>query len=182
VPASSEAQPPLAVVPARPVAIAAPPASPPSPPAGAPEPTGSEPAPEPAAPAPVIAEATPPSTPGTGAHGGPITAGVEPPEEPVEVCEGTEYVVTVSFDIEAISSGRTDAEIVLRRVGSDGSESELRVEGGLEDLAALLEQFAAEGPCVTIEFEPLASDDDPGPATEPVEQAAPAGPPEPALP
>jgi hypothetical protein len=91
-------------------------------------------------------------------------------------------VVTVSFDAGAIASGRTDAEIVLRRVGSDGSEAELQVEGSLEDLAALLEQVGSEGPCVTIEFEPLTSEDGVGSTAEPAEQTAPAELPEPATP
>jgi hypothetical protein len=107
--------------------------------------------------------------------GGPIVAGVEPPEGAAETCEGTEYTVIVSFDVEAIASGRADTEIVLRRVGSDSSEVELHVEGGLSDLNALLDQFASEGPCVTVEFEPLGSEV-PIPPAEPTEA------PEPTLP
>jgi hypothetical protein len=177
-PVSGSAHPVLAVAPARALASAPqPPASPtqPQPPVEAPE----QPAPQPVSappepPAPVLAEATPPPAE-TGGPGGPIVAGVEPPEEPSGVCEGTDYEVTVAFDVEAIFGDRTDAEIVLRRVGSDGSEVELHVEGGLDDLLALLDQFDSEGPCVTVGFEPLASDG----AAQPEQ---PSEPPEPILP
>lgn|GEM_PF-5419683 len=152
----------LAVAPAQAVEAAG------APPASAPPSTA---APEPAEAQPV---ATPPSTPatppvvaGAGTPGGPVTAGVVPPEEAAEACEGVEYTVTVSFDVETIFND-TDSEILLRRVGSDGSEIELQAEGGLDDLNALLAQFAAEGECVTVEVEPL-PDAEPAEPPEPVE-------------
>ncbi len=126
------------------------------------------------APAPVATTAPSPSGAGTesseaGGGGGPIAAGVTPPAEEGEevgACEGTEYTVTVAFDVEAIFGGAEDATITLRRVGSDGSETELQAEGGLDDLNALLEQFAAEGECVTVVVEPLSGEDDTGAEVE----------------
>lgn len=169
----------LAVAPAQPLRSAPAPASPTpqAPSTGIPGSGGTQPVAPPSEPStPVVAEAAPPPA-ATGPSGpsGPIVAGVEAPEEPAEACEGTEYTVTVAFDVEAIASGRTDAEIVLRRVGSDGSGAELRVEGGLEDLSVLLDRFASEGPCVTVEFEPLGEDG----GVQPIE---PAESPQPTLP
>lgn len=133
-------------------------------------PVSTPPAPEPAEAQPVAAVPEPVGSPpsavttppvgGTGNPAGPISAGVVPPEEPAPACEGTEYSVTVAFDVEAIVGGAEDAEITMRRVGSDGSEVELQLQGGIADLRALLAQFAAEGPCVSVTIEPLGDDDD----------------------
>jgi hypothetical protein len=159
----------LAVAPAQAVeAAGAPPVSVP--------PVTTAPAPAEAQPVavPLSTPTTPPVVAGAGAPGGPVTAGVVPPEEPAEACEGVEYTVTVAFDVETLFGG-SDSEILLRRVGSDGSEIELQAEGGLEDLNALLEQFAAEGECVTVEVEPL-PDAEPAESQEPGQQPDPTTP------
>jgi hypothetical protein len=149
-----------ALAPARAVQVAA--AAPVSTPSPAPEPAQASPV----AAAPVPVDSPPSASPspvpaGTGTPAGPIAAGVIPPapDEPTEACEGVEYTVTVAFDVEAVFGGATDAEIVLRRVGSDGSEVELQIEGGLEDLELLLHEFASEGECVTVEVVPLPGED-----------------------
>lgn len=158
-PAAGGTSPASAVAPARAVQVAV----------KAPGPTPAGPAPQSAEAQPVAAVPAPAASPpsavvspvpaGGGTPSGPISAGVIPPEEPAEACEGTEYAVAVAFDVEAIFGGAEDAEIVLRRVGSDGSEVELRMQGGIADLNALLGQFAAEGPCVTVVVEPLVGED-----------------------
>jgi len=150
-----------AIAPAQAVQVAAtPPTSPTAPASPPPAPQAPEPqpvavVPEPEAAEPPSSATVSPGLAGTATPPGPIAAGVVPPEERSEACE-VEYTVTVAFDFEAIFSGAEDAEIVLHRVGNDGSEFELQGQGGVDDLNALLEQFASEGECVTVEVEPLA--------------------------
>ncbi len=192
VPAGGGTEPALAVTGARAVQVA--PASPIATLPQAPEPVAPESVEsQPVAAAPQTSEphsspATSPVVAGVGTPSGPVAAGIVPSgepeeaeepggadevEEPETICEGVEYTVTVAFDVEAIFSGSEDAEILLHRAGSDGSEIELQAQGGIEDLNALLEQFASEGDCVTVEVEPLAEASPAGPA-EPLPDAAPA--------
>jgi hypothetical protein len=111
-------------------------------------PASNQPTPEPAAP-------TPPQTvlTGTGgSSGGPSTAVVE--VEPQPGCEGDEYEVTIRFETSAIASGEAEVEILIRRAGRDGSESEIELEGRFDEVGDLLSQVASEGDCVDVRVEP----------------------------
>lgn len=125
---------------------AAPPLAPPVP---EPEPPASnQPTPAPEAPPPPQAVVT-----GSGGSaGGPSTAVVE--VEPKPGCEGDEYEVTIRFVAEAVASDEAEVEIAIRRVGRDGSESEIQLEGKFGDIGDLLDQVAAEGDCVAVRVEP----------------------------
>jgi hypothetical protein len=161
--ATDEPGPTLAVARGRAVSIAPSPA----PPASMPEP----PAPGQPAPAP---EAPPP--PGTvvagsgGSAGGPSTAVVE--VEPKPGCEGDEYEVTIRFVAEAIPSDEAEVEIVIRRVGGDGSESEIQLEGKFGEVGDLLEQVISEDDCVAVRVEPAGEGE---PASEAAMATASAG-------
>lgn len=152
-----EAEPVLAVATARSLAQApgAPVASPP-PTAPPLSPTSTSPpqaAPELAA-APPPAPTVPPTRPGPGASPPPGTAGPEipPPEAP---CEGDEYTVTISVsgDPEEEGAEELPVEILIQRLESDGSVSELHLEGALRDAQALVELLVAEGNCVEVVFD-----------------------------
>jgi hypothetical protein len=155
VPAADKAGPTLAVAQGRAVSIAAAPS--PAPPAPESGPPGSgQPAPAP--------EATPP--PQTvvagsgGSTGGPSTAVVE--VEPKPGCEGDEYEVTIRFVAEAIPSDEAEVEIVIRRVGRDGSESEIQLEGKFGDVGELLENVVSEDDCVAVRVEPAGGEEPDG--------------------
>jgi hypothetical protein len=45
--------------------------------------------------------------------------------------------------------------VLIRRLGSDGSESELQLEGDLNDVRDLVSLLASEGNCVQIEVVPF---------------------------
>lgn len=142
----------IAVVPARPIAIAGPPQSPTG---AAPGPGGDEGVPSVGA-SPVVAppEGTPSSgtTPaGTsgGSSGGPVTAGGNPV---AENCEGDEYTITVTFLDEESTVEEAPVEIVLEQLNEDGSTDELQLEGDLSDVHALASTLEAEGNCVKVEI------------------------------
>ncbi|MFL5902164.1 MAG: hypothetical protein ACJ75S_13370 [Solirubrobacterales bacterium] len=140
----------LALAQARVVSTVATPS--PSPPASELEPpVSSQPALPPEAPPPpqtVVADG--------GGAGGPGTAVVE--VEPQPGCEGDEYEVTIRFVAEAIPSEEAEVEIVIRRVGRDGSESEIQLEGKFGDVGDLLEQVISEDDCVAVRVEPAAEE------------------------
>jgi hypothetical protein len=143
----------LAVSLHRAVGTAPPPPAAPAPPASKAEPpTSNEPAPAPVAP-------PPPSTSvaedGEGA-GGPSTAVVE--VEPEPSCEGDEYVIAIRFLTKAIGSDEAGVEILILRIGRDGSESEIQLEGQFGEVGELLERVASEGDCVEVNFEPAAEE------------------------
>jgi hypothetical protein len=147
VPAADGSGPTLAVAQARAVSTVAVPSPVPLPPEPEP-PAPSQPAPAPEAPPPpqtVVA--------GGGGAGGPSTAVVE--VEPKSGCEGDEYEVTIRFAAEANPSDEAEVEIAIRRVGSDGSESEIQLEGKFGDVGDLLEQVISEEGCVVVRVEPL---------------------------
>lgn len=152
VPVMDGAGPALAVAQARAVsAVAAPPSAPP---AAAPQPpVSSQPTPAPEAP-------PPPQTVAAGSGGsagGPSTAVVE--VEPKPGCEGDEYEVTIRFVAEEIPSDEAEVEIVIRRVGLDGSESEIQLEGKFGDVGDLLEQVVSEEDCVAVRVEPAGGEE-----------------------
>lgn len=162
----------LAVAQARAVSTVAPS---PVPPAATPEPPASgQPTPAPEAP-------LPPQTVVTGSGdsaGGPSTAVVE--VEPKPGCEGDEYEITIRFVAEAIPSDEAEVEIVIRRVGSDDSESEIQLEGKFGDVGDLLEQVISEEDCVAVRVEPAGGEEpgdgyfEPPAATSSVEELEPA--------
>jgi hypothetical protein len=151
------AEPGLAVAAARPLAqapvtpvVSPPPPAPPLPPTSTSPPQA---APELAA-VPPPAPVAPPTRPGPGAPPPPGTAGpiVPAPEAP---CEGDEYAVTIYVSGDPGEEGAEElpVEILIQRLESDGSISELRLEGELSDAEALVELLVAEGNCVEVVFD-----------------------------
>lgn len=160
-PSEGDAAPVLAVSPGRAVATAgfepdpqpAPavpaPASPP-----APQPIAQAPAPA-AEPAPVVATVP---VRGAGGAGTPGTAGTPPggEVEPPQSCEGDEYLITVTFASPEAELEDSPVSILLQRIASDGSESELELEGDLSDARALIDLLSSEeGNCVQVEYLPF---------------------------
>jgi len=161
VPVVDRAGPTLAVAQGRALSTVAAPL--PAPPTSEPQPpASSQPIPAPEGP-------PPPQTVVTGSGGsagGPNTAVVE--VEPQPGCEGDEYEVTVRFVAEAIPSDEAEVEIVIRRVGSDGSESEIQLEGKFGDVADLLENVVSEeDDCVAVRVEPADGEEPGGGSSEP---------------
>lgn len=160
VPAAGDSGPTLAVAQGRAVSTVVAPS--PAPPAVAPEPPASnETAPAPIAP-------PPPQTVVAGSDegaGGPGTAVVE--VEPKPGCEGDEYEVTIRFVAEAIPSDEAEVEIVIRRVESDGEESEIQLEGKFGDVGDLLEQVISEDDCVAVRVEPAGEEEPAEGSSEP---------------
>ncbi len=150
----------LAVAQSRPLSTVAAPS--PAPPASEPEPPASgQPAPAPEAP-------PPPQTVVAGSgdgEGGPGTAVVE--VEPKPGCEGDEYEITIRFTAEAIPSDEAEVEIVIRRVGRDGSESEIKLEGKFGEVGDLLGHVVSEDDCVAIRVEPAGEEEPDDGSSEP---------------
>jgi hypothetical protein len=148
VPATDETGPTLAVAQGRAVSVAMSPAPPPT--------TSEPPASVQPAPAP---EASPPAQTvvAGGGGGSPSTAVVE--VEPKPGCEGDEYEVTIGFVAEAIPSDEAEVEIAIRRVGRDGSESEIQLEGKFGDVGDLLDRVIAEEDCVNVRVEPAGEEE-----------------------
>lgn len=164
VPTADGSGPTLAVAQAR-VVGTTPPS--PAPPRSEPEPPASN------QPTPVLAAPPPPQTVvagSGGSAGGPNTAVVE--VEPKPGCEGDEYEVAIRFVAEAIPSDEAEVEIVIRRVGRDGSESEIQLEGKFSDVGELLEQVTSEGDCVAVRVEPAGEEEPADGSAEPQVTAA----------
>ena len=141
----------LAVAPARAVVVSANEAVPAPEAAPSPGSPGLE-SPSAATPAPELASApvSPPSTAPEGkAPGGPITAGGPGPvDEGGEVCEGDEYLLTITLlEGEAVT-------VLLERIGADGSSDTLEFDGSLEDARSLVLHLTSEGGCVEVEVVP----------------------------
>lgn len=96
-------------------------------------------------------------TGGGGGAGGANTAVVE--VEPKPGCEGDEYEVTIRFVAEAILSDEAEVEIAIRRLGRDGSKSEIQLEGKFGDVGDLLEQVVSEDDCVAVRVEPAGEEE-----------------------
>ncbi len=160
VPGADRTGPTLAVAQARAVSTVATP--PPAPTTSEPEPPAlSQPTPAPEAPPPpqtVIAG-------GGDSAGGPSTAVVE--VEPQPGCEGDEYEVTIKFVAEAVPSDEAEVEIVIRRVGLDGDESEIQLEGKFGDVGDLLENVVSEDDCVAVRVEPAGGEEPNDGSSEP---------------
>jgi hypothetical protein len=161
------AQPLLAVSAGRALTVSAssPVASPPvSEPAPAADPVAAAPAPAPeTAPAPPVVASVPSAIPGT--SGDPVTSGVGGPE-PEQSCEGDEYLITVTF--EEAEGEEAEADIVIRQIGADGSETEVQLRGDLNDVRSLIATLVAEGNCVHLEVGTTAEDGTPSGGTSPV--------------
>ena len=83
--------------------------------------------------------------PGTAAGGG---------IDPAPSCEGDEYTITVGFETVAMASEeQAEAEILVQRFASDGSESEVTLEGDLGAVRALISLLVSEGNCVQVAVE-----------------------------
>lgn len=150
-PASAPASTLVAVAPGQAIAVADVPSSPAGPVPGAG--TGEEApsagattgeAPSEGASSPVAA----PVGTGGGSPGGPVTAGVGPVPES---CEGDEYRITVTFLDEESTVEEAPVEIVLERIGADGSSDTIELEGDLEDARSLVLHLSSEGNCVRLE-------------------------------
>lgn len=148
----------LAVAQGRPVNVVAAP-FPPLPTPNLESPSSPEPAPAPAPPPPPQTIVT---SDGNGA-GGPNTAVVV---EPQPGCEGDEYEITIRFATSAIASDEAEVEILIRRAGRDGSESEIELQGQFDELGALLDQVTAEADCVDVRIEPASEEEPAGESPE----------------
>jgi hypothetical protein len=73
--------------------------------------------------------------------------------EPESGCEGDEYEITIGFTASAIVSGETEVEILIRRIGRDGSESEIELEGTFDEVGSLLGRLASDSDCVEVRVE-----------------------------
>jgi len=103
--------------------------------------------------------------------------------EPKSGCEGDEYEVTIKFAANAIASDEAEIEILIRRLGRDGSESEIELEGKFDEVGDLLDQVADEGDCVDVRIEPVSEEESAdGPSEAPVVTAGPEEELEPVLP
>ncbi len=148
-------------------AIATPSPSPAPPPPNPESPASHEPAPAPVPPPPASTIVV---NDGDGA-GVPSTAVVEVEAEPR--CEGDEYEITIRFGTKAVDSDEAEVAILIRRVGRDGSESEIQLEGKLGDVGALLERVVTDDDCVEVRLEP-ASEEEPAQGSS-EDTVAPAG-------
>jgi len=86
--------------------------------------------------------------------------------EPKSGCEGDEYEITIRFATGAIPSGETEVEILIRRIGPDGSESEIELEGRFDEVGDLLDRVASEDDCIEVRVEPIGEEE--GEELEPV--------------
>jgi hypothetical protein len=102
--------------------------------------------------------------------------------EPEESCEADEYVITVTLDQaegEEVDYKTAEAEILVKRLGADGSETEVTLRGDLTDVRNLVATLVSEGNCVQVdvvppEGEPAESVAEPAPSAEPGDVAEPA--------
>ncbi len=102
-----------------------------------------------------------------GASGGPVTSGVGG-LDPEQGCEGDEYRITVTFEEvegEEVDYEEAEADIVVRQIGADGSETEVQLRGDLSDVRSLIATLVAEGNCVQLEAGTTAEDGAPSGGT-----------------
>jgi hypothetical protein len=150
----------LAVSPARPVAVSrsvdvpsppvgtGPPA-PPAAPAPAPQPTPAPPPPPASLPVAAPTPVSPP--PASSAGGGAEEEGEEEAAPLIEACEGEKYAIFVSFDAETMEP----LEVLIRHLGEEGEESEVRFEGdAIDEALELVDLLVAVEGCEWTEVEP----------------------------
>ncbi|HEY0392739.1 MAG TPA: hypothetical protein VGC63_13630 [Solirubrobacterales bacterium] len=114
---------------------------------------------------------------GQGTSGGPVSSGVGS-GQPGPGCEGDAYRITVSFDegedadaqegpeaeggeeeAEGGEEGQPEADILIQRLGSDGSEAEVQLRGDINDVRELVATLVSEGNCVEVDIRPSAEGD-----------------------
>jgi hypothetical protein len=91
--------------------------------------------------------------------------------EPEQGCEADEYVIAVTFEEvegEEVDYELAEADILVKRLGADGNETEVALRGDLTDVRNLVATLVSEGNCVQVDVVP--------PGGEPVEGAWEAGP------
>jgi hypothetical protein len=125
-------------------------------PSPAPEPVVATPAAPPAqAPAPPLVASVPSGSPGTGRPGTSVIGGGAPEQG----CEGDEYVIAVTFEEvegeEEVDYEEAEAEILVKRLETDGSATELHLRGDLSDVRDLVAALVSDGNCVQVDVEPL---------------------------
>lgn len=106
------------------------------------------------APAPPLVATVENGSPGTSGRPGTSVVGGGEPEES---CEADEYVITVSFDEaegEAVDYELAEADILVKRLGADGSETEATLRGDLNDVRSLVAALVSEGNCVQVDVVP----------------------------
>jgi hypothetical protein len=162
-----------------PVPVSVPPAAVPAP---SPEPVAATPTPAPEqAPAPPLVATVDNGSPGTSGRPGTSVVGGGEPEQS---CAAGEYVITVTFEEaegEAVDYELAEADILVRGLGADGSETEVTLRGDLTDVRSLVTTLLSEGNCVQVNVVPPEG----GPAEDLSEagpDAAPGDVAEPALP
>jgi hypothetical protein len=104
------------------------------------------------------------------------------PVEPAPSCAGDEYTITVSSEPGETVTEESELEILIQRTASDGSESELLLEGDLGDVRSLVDLLTSEGNCVQVVFEPPGEDDTASAAPQAGVEPAPGDTLEPAVP
>jgi hypothetical protein len=77
--------------------------------------------------------------------------------EPEQSCEAGEYVITVTFetaDGEDVDHEMDEADILVKGVAADGSETEVTLRGDLTDARNLVATLVSEGNCVQVDVVP----------------------------
>jgi hypothetical protein len=90
--------------------------------------------------------------------------------EPEPGCEAGEYVITVTFEAvegEEVDYELDEADILVKGLGADGSETEVALRGDLTDVRNLATTLVSEGNCVRVDVVPAEG--------EPAEGASEAG-------
>jgi hypothetical protein len=140
------------------------------------------PAPEQAAAAPPLLATVDNGSPGT--SGRPATSVVDG-GEPEQSCEAGEYVITVTFEEvegQEVDYELAEADILVKGLATDGSETEVTLRGGLTDVRSLVATLTSEGNCVQVNVVPPASEPTEGVSEARPEPAVPGDVVEPALP
>lgn len=135
-----------------PVPVSSPPAVEPVPP---PEPVAATPTPTPQqVPTPPLVATVDNGPPGTSGRPGTSVVGGGEPEQS---CEAGEYVITVTFEAvegEEVDYELDEADILVKGVSADGSETEVALRGDLTDVRNLVVTLASEGNCVRVNLVP----------------------------
>jgi hypothetical protein len=128
------------------------------------QPVSAPPQPVTPSPAPSPPPSSPPVLAGVDDEGGPGHPGTSGSgaggQVPPPACEGDEYAVTVSYELDEATGERLPTEILIRRIESDGSAGELHLEGDLTGYEELIAALVADGGCVEVEFVPSPADEE----------------------
>lgn len=77
--------------------------------------------------------------------------------EPERSCEAGEYVITVTFEEvggQEVDYELAEADILVKGLGADGSETEVTLRGDLTDVHSLVATLVSEGNCVQVNVVP----------------------------